>query len=195
MKSLQIMLSTFTQSYPTSPAVESLTSLQEAKGTNIGWDDFGRPLPTSSISRIDMTRKNKSIAKTGTHSAASREWLKRLVGLIEYQGKSLRFNERKRANSNSKVSLTFQPPPWLCPRRFELDLKRSRQGWDVMLRCYNIVPYEATIFKHCVNGDIVGIQELFRGGLASPFDMDIDNRTALHVGNLYFTILFTLTKR
>jgi hypothetical protein len=64
-----------------------------------------------------------------------------------------------------------------------------------MLCCYNIVPYKTTIFKHCVNRDVVGIQELFRRGLASLFDIDIDNRTALYIGNLYYTILFMLTKQ
>lgn len=189
MKSLQIMLSKFTQLHPKSPPVESLALLQEVKGTNMGRDHLGEPLPTSSISRIDLVHKNESIAKTGTNSAASRDGFQKLVALTEYQGDSLEFNERKHSNSNSKVSFTFQPPPWLCPRRFELDLKRSRQGWDIMLRSYNIVPYEATIFKHCVNGDVVGIQELFKGGLASPFDMDIDKRTALHVGNRYHIIV------
>jgi hypothetical protein len=111
MKSLQIMVSKFSQSLSASPAVQSPTTSQEAKGTNMEWDDFDRPLPTTSISRIDITPKNKSLAKTSTHSAASKDWLKRLLGLIEYQGKILPFNEWKSANSKSKVTLMFQPPP------------------------------------------------------------------------------------
>jgi hypothetical protein len=79
------------------------------------------------------------------------------------------------------TSYAFQFPRWIYGRRFELRLMKSCQGWDQRLRTYRTVPYNAKIFAYCMDGNVNGLQHLFGTGQASPFEMDPDGRTPLHV--------------
>lgn len=46
---------------------------------------------------------------------------------------------------------------------------------------YNAVPLNSPIFKMTQTGDVIGVQELFRTGQASPFDRTEDGYTVLDV--------------
>jgi hypothetical protein len=79
------------------------------------------------------------------------------------------------------TSYAFRLPHWIYGRRFELHLMKSCQGWDQRLRTYRTVPYDATVFAYCMDGNVNGLQHLFGTGQASPFEVDPDGRTPLHV--------------
>ena len=55
-------------------------------------------------------------------------------------------------------------------------------GPQISLHMPRIVESNATIFSLTVQGDLVGLKNLFQAGLASPYDVAASNgRTALHV--------------
>jgi len=82
---------------------------------------------------------------------------------------------------STMTSLSISLPPWLYARRCHLCLVKARQGWDYSFRSYRMVPYDADVFQHCMAGNVAALQQLFRSGASSPFEVDPDGRTPLHV--------------
>ncbi|KAK3114467.1 hypothetical protein LTR53_007199 [Teratosphaeriaceae sp. CCFEE 6253] len=87
--------------------------------------------------------------------------------------------ESKRAKS-SRLVLRFHP--WFFQRVFTLTATQATQGWDVLLRTYNVVPDGAAIFTACASGDLVTVQTLIAEGRASPLDRDQRGLGTLEVG-------------
>jgi hypothetical protein len=85
--------------------------------------------------------------------------------------------------SSAMAAISLNLPLWIYARKFDINLKRSYQGWDASFRTYRRVPYEARVFGYCVHGDVKGLQQLFQSGAASPFEVDPDGKTPLHVGH------------
>lgn len=83
--------------------------------------------------------------------------------------------------NTTTTSLCLGLPTWIYARRFELHLMKTCQGWDQSLRSYRTVSYDAEVFHHCMAGNVTGLQGLFESGQASPFEMDPEGRTPLHV--------------
>jgi len=79
------------------------------------------------------------------------------------------------------TSVSISLPPWLYARRYEICLVKARQGWDHSFRSYRMIPYDATVFQHCIAGNVAALQQLFGSGESSPFEVDPDGRTPLHV--------------
>lgn len=79
------------------------------------------------------------------------------------------------------TSISFGLPSWIYSRRFEMRWNKSCQGWNQSFRTYRIVSYDADVFHLSMEGDVEGLQQLFEKGLASPFEVDPDGRTPLHV--------------
>jgi len=70
--------------------------------------------------------------------------------------------------------------------RLHLSVKAQKQAWSlsfptITFSKQNIVPDNALVFKLAEEGDIEGILELFREGLASPNDRELNGTTILHV--------------
>jgi hypothetical protein len=82
-----------------------------------------------------------------------------------------------------KLKARFQAPKWLfcVSRAIEIYGRRLHAGWNFNIRVYNVVPYESPIFEMAINGDVIGIQDLFRTGQASPFDRTVSGCTILDV--------------
>jgi len=58
---------------------------------------------------------------------------------------------------------------------------KSCRGWDQSLRSYRRVSQDAEVFQFCMTGNVTGLQRLFEDRQASPFEMDPEGRTPLHV--------------
>jgi hypothetical protein len=70
--------------------------------------------------------------------------------------------------------------------RLHLSVKAQKQAWSlsfptITLSKQNIVPDDALVFVLADKGDIEGMLELFRKGLASPNDRALNGATPLHV--------------
>jgi hypothetical protein len=83
--------------------------------------------------------------------------------------------------TSTETSIHLNLPRWFLARRYDLCFKKSRQGWDHSLRSYRVIPYDSPVFHYCMAGDVEGLQKLFTSNQSSPFDMDKDGRTPLHV--------------
>ena len=82
----------------------------------------------------------------------------------------------------TQTHISFQLPAWLYAHRYEIFFRKSYQGWDQSFRSYRVISYDAAVLQYSMSGDVAGLQRLFETGDASPFEMDSDGRTPLHVG-------------
>jgi hypothetical protein len=87
------------------------------------------------------------------------------------------------AKRQLKLKARFQTPTWLfgVSRAIELYECRMHAGWNFNIQVYNVVPYDSQIFEMARSGDVIGIQDLFRTGQASPFNQDPHGFTVLDV--------------
>lgn len=88
---------------------------------------------------------------------------------------------RKRQTIATGNTYRLRFPLWITTRVWELKVFTLQNGWTTTFRTYNIIPHGSPVFELCINGDIQGLKELFASRKASPFDMDADGRTLLHV--------------
>jgi len=63
----------------------------------------------------------------------------------------------------------------------DVEFAKSRSGWNINLRTYNIIPSGSLVFGLAREGDVRGLLDLFAGGQASPFDVDEIGRSLLSV--------------
>lgn len=99
------------------------------------------------------------------------------VSLVE--SKSTPGDRRKDFNAKR---LNVQP----CANRylhrgFSLLYERSFGAWNYSLRTFNTFSADDAIYRFCVLGDLLGIEQLFSERKASPFDVTRDGFTPLHV--------------
>lgn len=83
---------------------------------------------------------------------------------------------------NTTTSVSIRLPKWLYARRFDIAFKRSCQGWDQSFRTYRLISSDALVITYSKTGNVAGLKDLFRAGLASPFEADSYGATPLHVG-------------
>jgi hypothetical protein len=83
-----------------------------------------------------------------------------------------------------KFLVSIRVPVMLVNKVWEFQAMRARQGWDINISTYNIVPDNSLVFLFARSGNIRGLQELFRSGLASPFDRNECGFTVLHVSSI-----------
>lgn len=81
--------------------------------------------------------------------------------------------------TSTSVSITL--PRWIYARNFQVHLTKSYQGWDQSFRTYKTVAYDAEVIQYSIEGNVEGLKRLFASGQASPFEVDCDGRTPLHV--------------
>jgi len=82
--------------------------------------------------------------------------------------------------------------------RLHLSVKAQKQAWSlsfptITLSKQNIVPDDALVFELAEKGDIEGMLELFRKGLASPNDRALIGATPLHVSSKPAEIHYDMT--
>ena len=82
---------------------------------------------------------------------------------------------------NRTTSIYLGLPRWLYARRYEIHLRNSYRGWDQSFRSYKVVSFDAPVFQYSISGDVEGLRKLFAAGLASPFEVNSEGRTPLHV--------------
>lgn len=81
----------------------------------------------------------------------------------------------------ASTEITMSLPAWIHPRRYQFYFSKSYQGWEQSLRSYAMESYDALVFRYSMEGNVVGLQELFQSGKASPFVIDPEGRSPLHV--------------
>lgn len=91
-------------------------------------------------------------------------------------------NEDKNLLRKERQTLrSAQLPLWLLRRRIDLYTSQTHSGWDCSLSIYNVRPSDAPIFRYANEGNIDAIKRLFQGNMASPYDVDEDGYSLLHV--------------
>lgn len=73
-------------------------------------------------------------------------------------------------------------------RNWTFRLQNTSQGFDMQMQTYNILPRSSPIFEACLALDLPLIQELFRKGSASPFDVcRLDGESQISILDLVFS--------
>ena len=143
--------------------------------------------------RVIVSQSTETILCSGTFQDPA----KQLSTAVETrppvtESKSLSTNETglecqkfdRGAKRNLKLKARFQTPKGLfgVSRAIEIYECRVHAGWNFNIQVYNVVPYDSPIFEMAGKGDVIGIQDLFRTGQASPFDRMASGCTVLEVG-------------
>ncbi len=84
-------------------------------------------------------------------------------------------------NPESAYHLRLTPPHWLLKKSWELQVSIACSGWKASFRRYAVLPEDAEVFEVMHSGTLERLLELFSEGAASPFSVDRDGRTLLHV--------------
>lgn len=76
----------------------------------------------------------------------------------------------------------LQPPSWLSMKIWEAELRTACSGWQRFgaIRCYNIRPASASVFKCISDGRTDDLLSQFQTREASPFDRDQDGRSLIY---------------
>jgi hypothetical protein len=114
----------------------------------------------------------------------------------DFGTKELQTKSRKPSNHSArhlKLKARFWIPKWLFGVSRAIDVYETSaiMGWNYSIQVYNVLPYEAPIFRMVLDGNIEEIQHLFSTGQASPFVRDNGGWTLLDVGD-FLEIKFRL---
>lgn len=83
-------------------------------------------------------------------------------------------------------SVHAQAPRWFAATTtwaWNINLRKSYNGWEFHLRSYSIRPYNAPVFQAIYHSDLCELQNMFALGEASPFDCGEDGRPLLAVSD------------
>lgn len=106
------------------------------------------------------------------------------IGLSGFPVRRQRCSEKRcRKQSIPTLKVAYHFPLWLLARVVHFSLSLTyMDGPRVSLHVPRVVESNAKIFSLAVQGDLSNMKNLFRDGLASPYDVCAGNgRTALHV--------------
>lgn len=106
-----------------------------------------------------------------------------LLGTMTWRSRAIRTThlEYEIKNDRLESNIRWKPASWLLRRSMSLTIMRATSGWTYRFNPCQIVPDGSLIFTYCKSGNIAGIQDLFSRGIASPFDIDSESTTPLHV--------------
>ena len=95
--------------------------------------------------------------------------------------------QHKRVQQNTPVTyLRWQV--WVINQAWSTELLRTTSGWTFNIRMHNVISYDSSTFIAIETGNVNMLQELFRKGQASLFDMfPIDEYN--DTWNTYYTLL------
>ena len=106
------------------------------------------------------------------------------IGLSGFPVRRQRCSEKRcRKQSIPTLKVAYHFPLWLLARVVHFSLSLTyMDGPRVSLHVPRVVESNAKVFSLAVQGDLPNMKNLFRDGLASPYDVNASNgRTALHV--------------
>jgi hypothetical protein len=87
-------------------------------------------------------------------------------------------------NRRSQVRLiaSYQFPKWMWTRALFASFMTSKlHGPEMILRVKNTIPYTSETYQCCLNGELGLLKRRFDDGLASPFDVDPEGVSLVHV--------------
>ena len=137
------------------------------------------PLPILQNNRRTPSFRRRTVKTTyGEYNIvfATVLWRSRVI-CIYHEGVNLNDTE----HYEPETTVSIRPTSWVPARCLSLQFSRSLRGWTWSGRQHRRVPGDSLIFEYCRNGNFAGARDLFHHNLASPFDVDIDGKTALHV--------------
>jgi hypothetical protein len=70
-------------------------------------------------------------------------------------------------------------------RLWDMTGHSAKSGWQINIRTYNIIPEDSLAFQYILYNNIEGLQDLFKKGKASPFDVNTFGYTLLCVRQEY----------
>jgi len=86
------------------------------------------------------------------------------------------------SRTNLRIITSYQLPTWIKERVLYTCFVSSRMtGPEFLVRVQNSVPFSSETYQHCLNGDSALLKRRFDSGLASPYDVDPDGLSLLHV--------------
>ena len=145
--------------------------------------------PIRSVSRHEGLQTVSSTSKEIFRSTAEEThlvWYDGFFGSIRIQTKSTsrrlsitRRSENKATTDEKIVTIM----PVFLRKAFELRLLNSLGRIMRTLSTYDILEFEAPIFKTCSKGDLRGLQVALSSGNVSPFVVDEHGWTLLHVSS------------
>lgn len=77
--------------------------------------------------------------------------------------------------------IKFQAAQWLTSRGFTIWRTACFGDWQYHYRPHSLRPKDAPIFEACRNGKVEDVRRSLSKGEASPFDIDEEGHTPLHV--------------
>ena len=90
---------------------------------------------------------------------------------------------RKRSRVK-RVDFSFKTPTSWLGRVYTFTKYQTSCGWDFAFRTYTAIPHSSPIIQYSLSGDIQGLQNIFQSKQASPFVVDEDGWTPLHVSSM-----------
>ena len=138
----------------------------------------------------------KSLVRT-QRQESNKEWYRGIFGTITIQKKakfsnqlpSLTAFENRPLAEETAIKIT----PSFIGRLLELRLASSLGKVSRNLSVYPIVPGGSPVFEMCRNGDIHGLQVGFSSGTMSPFVLDENGGSLLHVRTIPTYLVHSLT--
>lgn len=97
--------------------------------------------------------------------------------------------KKQHTQDRNKREIRIRTPLILIDKLWTIRTWRAFSSWGFNIQVNNVVPSDSPVMRHCRNGDINEIQQLFSAGLASPFDCDPGGAYLLHVGPQRPTVL------
>ena len=94
--------------------------------------------------------------------------------------KKVLVHEEERKTSRA---LQVIPAPWVWSKAYQISQMTSLGLSDTKLSTRNVVPTDSPCFELAKHGDRAGLNELFDMRKASPYDMDVNGRSLLHVSS------------
>lgn len=78
----------------------------------------------------------------------------------------------------------LQLPLWLAQKTWDLQVYNACDGWRIMLRPWNVRPFETEVFQHAIGGSASNLLMELNNNRASLYDRNPDGWTLLHCAAL-----------
>jgi hypothetical protein len=88
-----------------------------------------------------------------------------------------------RQRAETRVVVSYQFPKWFWSQAFlkAVVAVSPFSGPEMLIRVQRTYPYASEIYQYCLDSNIPGLKRLFENRVLSPFDVDLDGRSLLHV--------------
>lgn len=88
-----------------------------------------------------------------------------------------------------ETSFTYHPAPWYLRMFLNFGVNvlfmKASQGWQYKIQTFRAVPYDSLIFDFCEKGNLDGVRTLLGRREASPWDVNPEGWTPLHVSHAF----------